>query len=309
MHEVGAHCCPLRGKYWEPSRRMQHGDPSLGSLGSVSIPEPSSARAPVRNEWQPQGPPVREEWYAAKCSRKEADEKSKLYENRIGMLHKKRERALRMLEMTRAREKQLQVMRETAEIEADERHHHLMLQNHQRARDHRDARNMVQSARAGCHIKQVLTQDRNTGIKRQMNEVKDAWKQERLDKEAKDFSYRKGIHDHIQSTDRANPRAAMHAHKQSNIDRTREHLYYELDDHSRVLSSHDSKMDAYQSIEHSMIENVNKAQGDGKQAQDALEQSFIRSESSYRVDRLVRSRLKDQPLPPDREWPFTPRPG
>merc|ERR1719487_2813209 len=119
---------------------MQHGDPSLGSLGSVSIPEPSSARAPVRNEWQPQGPPVREEWYAAKCSRKEADEKSKLYENRIGMLHKKRERALRMLESTRDKERQLVAQRAQAEAEANQQHELVMLQNHKRVRDHRDAR-------------------------------------------------------------------------------------------------------------------------------------------------------------------------
>lgn len=293
---------------------LNHGGPSMGSIvtgvsNSVSLSATEPGRPLVKNEWRPHGESIREEWYAAKCSRKEADEKSRLYENRIGMLHKKRERALRMLEATRDRERQLVMQRAQAEAEANQQHEMVMHQNHKQAMAHRDARNMVQTARAGCHIKQVLTQDRNTNIKREMNEVKAAWKATRLDNDSKDFAYRKCIHDYIHSTDVANPREAQHTDKQHKLDRTREHLLYELEDHSRVLSAHDSKMDSYASLEHSMIENVNKAQGDCKLSQERLEQDFIRSDSSYRVDRMVHKRLKDKPMPPDRPPPFTARPG
>jgi hypothetical protein len=268
-----------------------------------------SARAPVRNEWMPEGNPIRDEWYAAKLSRKKADDNSKLYENRIGMLHKKRERALRMLESTRDRERKLVEMRKTAEAEANHRHEEVMFQNHQQARDHRDARNMVHSARAGCHIKQVLTQDRNTQYKRQINHEKAMWKETRLESEANDFAYRKGIHDYIHTTDVANPRRSMESDKQSKLNRTRDHLHLELADHSKVLSTHDSKMESYESIEHSMIENVQNAKGNVDKANDDLERKYMKAENSYRVDRIVRQRLKEQPLPPDRPHPFTARPG
>jgi len=296
---------------------LNHGGPSMESITqgisqtvSIAATEPvHSARAPVRNEWQPQGNPVRDEWYTAKLSRKEADNKSKLYENRIGMLHKKRERALRMLEATRDKERKLVEQRMTAEAEAAHHHQIVMQQNHQLARDHRDARNMVLSARAGCHIKQVLTQDRNTQYKRQINHEKAMWKETRLESEANDYAYRKGIHDYIHTTDVANPRRAMEQDKQSKLNRTRDHLSMELADHSKVLSTHDTKMESYESLEHSMIENVQNAQGSVDHANDILEQKYIKAENSYRVDRIVKQRLKDQPLPLDRPFPFTARPG
>lgn len=277
---------------------------------SIAATEPlPSSRAPVRNEWLPEGNAIREEWYNAKLLRKEADSKSRLYENRIGMLHKKRERALRMLESTRERERKLIDLRTSAEAEAQQRHELMMLQNLQVARDHRDARNMVHSARAGCHVKQVLTQDQNTQYKRQINHEKDMWKQDRLSREANDFKYRKGIHDHVHSTDVANPRRAMDQEKQNKLNRTRSELQDELNEHSKVLSTADSKMESYASLEHSMIENVDKAQCDIIQAQDNLEQKYIKAQNSYRVDRMLRQRLKDQPLPPERPHPFTARPG
>lgn len=296
----------------------QHGGSSAdyiaqGVSQSASLhatdPNHPSMRVPVRNEWRPDGNSIREDWHVAKMSRKDADEKSKLYENRIEMLHKKRERALRMLESTRAQEQKFVEMRAKAEAEAAHQHELAMAHNEQQARSRRDARNMVQSARAGCHIKQVLTQDRNTQCKRQMNEVKAAWKADRIQNDSLDFEYRKGHHDHIHSTHVANPKAAMHNDKQTKLNRTRDHLLYELADHSSVLSAHDSKMDSYVSVEHSMIENVNKVQGDVKDCQDSVMEKFIKHDKSYRVDRIVKNCLKEQPLPPERAHPFTARPG
>jgi len=265
--------------------------------------------APVRNEWYPRGDSVREQWYAAKLSKKDAEDKSKLYENRIGMLHKKRERALRMLESTRAREQQLMEQRRIAEVETKQQHELVMQQNLKITRDHRDARNMVLSARAGCHIRQVLMQDRNTHHKRRVNQEKADWKEERLARESADFAYRKGIHDYIHSTDVANPRAACDDDKQNKLDRTREHLLNEWADHDKALSTHSSKMEGYASLEHSMIENVTKVQCDVKSSAEALEQKYIKADASYRPDRMLRQRLKDQPVPPERPLPFTPRPG
>merc|ERR1719272_574021 len=136
---------------------------------------------------------------------------------------------------------------------------------------HRDARNMVQETRANSHLKILDNVDKNIQYKRQVNEEKDQWKQDRLSRESQDFAYRKGIHDHVHSTDVAAPRRACDDDKQKKMEQTRSHLRYELADHSRVIGAHDAKMDSYQSLEHSMIENVNKSQGEGKQAQEDLE--------------------------------------
>merc|ERR1719272_989062 len=70
---------------------------------------------------------------------------------------------------------------------------------------HRDARNMVQETRANSHLKTLENIDKNIQYKRQINQEKDQWKQDRLSYESQDYYYRKGIHDHVHSTDVAAP--------------------------------------------------------------------------------------------------------
>lgn len=280
---------------------------TAGISQAVSASQPSQ-RSRVRNEWTPAGQPLRERWYQAKQHRKEADEQSKMYENRIKLLEKKRERAMKMLEITRAKEQQLAQMRQNQQTEADERHLHLQAQNLQVETARRDARNMVELTRASCHLNQINKNRQNNDWKNKVADEKAQWKAQRLEEGRQEYERRKGIHDYVHSTDVAMPKLRMSMNKQQKLDETRDWLCAELNDHQRVVGQHSSRMDGWASLERSMIDTVKNSESNHSKAQEDIEKTFMSHDKSFRVDRMVRARLREDPLPPQRPYPFTARP-
>lgn len=286
---------------------VEAGTNAGGALQTVSTSVPSQT-ARVRNEWTPAGQPLREVWYQAKQQRKEADDQSKMYENRIKLLEKKRERALKMLENTKVKECQLAEMRQSAQAEADARHTQLQVHNQSVETARRDARNMVEMTRASSHLNKLGKNQANLEYKRQVNEEKAQWKADRLEQADHEFQRRKGIRDYVHSTDVAVPKMRMAMNKQQKLDETREWLCAELNDHQRVVSQHSSRMDGWANLEQSMIDTVKLSESDHAKAQDDIEKVFMSHDKSFRVDRMVRARLREDPLPPQRPHPFTARP-